>query len=492
MKKIISLLLVIIMLCVPVSAASLNTVSVELKSEKYAGVVSSSSYAEGLGLSEEEYDRLEDVIHTATRNCESYCDISSFGIPYNTSSLSILPEVIGREDPLSFHVNNMSVDITSFYPLKIRGVRLSYVCSKAEYKEKLSAAVSAADILLEGIEGNNELGDVEKALLIHDRLGVWTEYDLNVPSTAAMTDDTYTIIGALCNRTCVCEGYAKSYKYLLSRVGIKSRFCASREMLHMWNLVLIDGEWYHVDVTWDDPVYDVTGRVKHSNFLLSTNGIRATGHNGSDFDMTPTSAIYDDAFWKKSYAEFNYIGGRIFYIDNSAKTLNTWDGESSEVVRSLNGKWRTATGGIYYDGFSCLSNDSHYLYYSLPSTVYRFDVISDTVTTMYEYDSGDLVNFSLFGMRTEGGRLICDPFNNCNFSSDTKASHEFSVEYELPSLLGDVNGDGDVDTRDSRNMKKYITDNVNGLEFIFFTADINGDGDVNSKDSRALKSIIVS
>ena len=49
-------------------------------------------------------------------------------------------------------------------------------------------------------------------------------------------------------------------------------------MNHIWNLIKIDGKWYHVDVTWDDPIMDKPGRVKHDNFLRSDDGIKDTDH----------------------------------------------------------------------------------------------------------------------------------------------------------------------------------------------------------------------
>ena len=47
-------------------------------------------------------------------------------------------------------------------------------------------------------------------------------------------------------------------------------------MNHAWNLIKIDGEWYHIDVTWDDPTPDLLGRVNHVFFLISDDAIASS------------------------------------------------------------------------------------------------------------------------------------------------------------------------------------------------------------------------
>lgn len=69
-----------------------------------------------------------------------------------------------------------------------------------------------------------------------------------------------TIYSVLINRNSVCTGYAKTAQYLLSLVGIESelvfgKFHADKsdDGRHGWNIVKIDGDWYHVDFCLADP-----------------------------------------------------------------------------------------------------------------------------------------------------------------------------------------------------------------------------------------------
>ncbi len=65
---------------------------------------------------------------------------------------------------------------------------------------------------------------------------------------------SFDLYGAVLNKTAVCEGYAKMFQYLCYCVGINSTqvIGVGNEEEHMWNAVLIEGEWYQADPTWSD------------------------------------------------------------------------------------------------------------------------------------------------------------------------------------------------------------------------------------------------
>ncbi len=94
----------------------------------------------------------------------------------------------------------------------------------------------------------------------------------------------YTSYGAFVNHNVVCQGYALAFKVLMDRAGIPCCYVKSDAMNHAWNMVQLDGNWYHVDVTWDDPSYvgieDWTGRIKRENLLCSDAEITDAGSKG--------------------------------------------------------------------------------------------------------------------------------------------------------------------------------------------------------------------
>lgn len=61
----------------------------------------------------------------------------------------------------------------------------------------------------------------------------------------------------------VCEGYARAMKVLCDKVGIPCILVRGNASggAHMWNNVMLNGKWYVVDVTWNDPVCGNEGAV---------------------------------------------------------------------------------------------------------------------------------------------------------------------------------------------------------------------------------------
>ena len=78
------------------------------------------------------------------------------------------------------------------------------------------------------------------------------------------------LIGAFLDGKCVCEGFAKAFKYLADMTRIKSIIAVgyagtkSGEIeRHAWNIVRIDSQSYHLDVTYNNVEYDTQGNISY-------------------------------------------------------------------------------------------------------------------------------------------------------------------------------------------------------------------------------------
>lgn len=124
--------------------------------------------------------------------------------------------------------------------------------------------------IISKIEGKT---DYEKIKTVHDYLIETIDYDSTISE-----DNIYDIYGALVKRKCVCEGYAKAFQYIMNQIGIENTIVIgtgtnskSQTENHAWNYVKLNGNWYAIDVTWDDPIITgggkLTSKSKYEYFL---------------------------------------------------------------------------------------------------------------------------------------------------------------------------------------------------------------------------------
>jgi hypothetical protein len=120
---------------------------------------------------------------------------------------------------------------------------------------------------------SNSSTTYNKIKLVHDNIVENTEYDATISK-----DNIYNIYGALVGKEAVCEGYAKSFKYIMDRLDIPCIIvCGTGQNSkgqiesHAWNYVFLDSNWYAVDATWDDPIIigfgNATNEMRYHYFL---------------------------------------------------------------------------------------------------------------------------------------------------------------------------------------------------------------------------------
>lgn len=206
----------------------------------------------------------------------------------------------------------MSTEITSFGPLKSYRVSIgslegeTYLSDSFFNKQSVDVVSEMMETVKSNIRGMVVEGNTYDIVrTVHDYLIDTVSYDKTLTK-----DNIYNIYGALINKEAVCEGYAKSLKYILDDFGIPCVIvCGIGQNSngdtesHAWNYVKIDDYWYAIDATWDDPVIVGNGYVSENVFTkYFLKGAR-------DFfvDHTEDGKIVDDAhFIYPTLSEENY------------------------------------------------------------------------------------------------------------------------------------------------------------------------------------------
>ena len=164
----------------------------------------------------------------------------------------------------------------------------------------------ATKIIKENIK--DKMTDYEKEKAIYDVVFSYSHYDEgNLAAIPHTADYSHTPYGVLHDHTAICVGNATTFKLFMDMLGIDCKIIHSTESgEHAWNLVKIEGDWYHVDVTFDNgtttPAYaafNVTDEAKesagypwdHDEFPAAT----SVKYSFAAMNATKVDSFYDTA-----------------------------------------------------------------------------------------------------------------------------------------------------------------------------------------------------
>lgn len=156
------------------------------------------------------------------------------------------------------------------------------------------------EIFAEHVTG--DMTDFEKELVLHDALVDLGEYDETVygPDTPQGRPDNTNPYGMLVEGYGICLGYATSFQLLMDLAGVECitvvGASSGSTSDHAWNMVRLEGEWYCVDPTWNDPVggehvsphqWD---QIHHTYFNVTSDYMRWTDHQWDYANVPETAA----------------------------------------------------------------------------------------------------------------------------------------------------------------------------------------------------------
>ena len=182
--------------------------------------------------------------------------------------------------------------------------------------------------------------DYQIALLIHDKMIASIDYALDAGGQPQTEAWAHTILGVFDARGAVCEGFARAYQLLLNFKGVECLLVTgeSRGQGHAWNMIELDGEWFGVDVTWDD---NKESSDPYSYFCLSDSEFYQSHVLDLPTDTSvhflyavPTLSAYSIE-WVELYQGTTLLG-RYTCIDRAFEAMT--DSEAAYTVQLLDGK----------------------------------------------------------------------------------------------------------------------------------------------------------
>lgn len=248
-----------------VTAASSETRESSSETETFAATVSSSGETESITSAEEQngdkpyifndpisrpycYTTLDkrmrkayDIMINAIINFEEQT-LFPADLELTADEYCQLYQMIYDSEHSVFYISTQMRYTTNVSTKKVVACQFVYIYTQDEIKTMQKKIDEAAAAIIGEITEEMTAYDIIK--LFYDKLAGEVIYDETAPNLR-------DIYGSLVNKKAVCGGYAKAFSYLCDKVGIESLTITGDfgETPHMWNMVKLDGEWYHVDAT---------------------------------------------------------------------------------------------------------------------------------------------------------------------------------------------------------------------------------------------------
>ena len=388
------------------------------------------------GIKESEYvEEVQDMLASAVANYDENVELDAYH--FTVEEITDIAAEFINHNPRYFYLSEMHAELDENSGEVLR-LLIDYEDEAATMEEEYEQEVAA---VLKGI--NPSWSDLEKLLYIHDYIATNCCYDLELEKRSAYD--------ALVGHSAVCTGYALAFEDLVSRVGIEAGYVTSKALRHAWNIVNLDGKYYYVDVTWDDPVVWMDSAQTKQGFMYKMNA----GHY----------------FFLKSQSEFNHgetdwaVDGKEIYdlYENTEYDNACWSDAAGVTITEEDGIYVIGSGaeiyrctaanpagdfviqvpavGTYYFSYGSIVTIENRIYVCNEYTIYRLDSEKSELKEVYTLTDNQKSSYGkIYGMQFEGARLRYDMGTGAKLS-DYKASDYCDLTSEMDDDYAEVSLD---------------------------------------------------
>lgn len=156
-----------------------------------------------------------------------------------------------------------------------------YTATTKAMRQKLES--STADLIKEAKKLKT---DYDRIKYFHDEIIKMAKFGMN-------KTNHQNAYGIFVEKQAACQGYSNAFAYLCQKMDIPCVIVhgTGKKEAHAWNMVKLDGNWYHVDLLWDDP----TGAniVRYNYFLVSDSTIKKDHTIEMKIDIPSAPKDYD-------------------------------------------------------------------------------------------------------------------------------------------------------------------------------------------------------
>ena len=343
------------------------------------------------------YNKLTDDEKLAYRIiCEAAVDFkTTIVVPaLSTDQVADVYKAIRYDNPEYFFLGNQCTissfgSVYTFVP--------QYLIRESDYSSYNYRLKQACEELYSLVD--ESMSDYEIELFIHDYVAEHCNY----------SDDgsalIYTMYGVLVDGSANCEGYSKTAQWLLTKCGIENHIAVGSasadgatvgdDNRHMWNVVKIDGNWYNMDITWDDTLIKDEDSNETSDTLFD-NRASHVYFNISSKDLLATHAVDSEDIWSLCTSEsYGYFkdNGLLFSGTNDAAMAKQIAATVDDGYASI--EFRFETQSEYKSAYSRLAqNGGIYYIYKTANTLISCEKRINTTNIITTYnDEAQVIRF---------------------------------------------------------------------------------------------------
>lgn len=190
-------------------------------------------------------DEISEKIRLTLLKNKSVINAEGMNLSTTEAKQAYLNALIGNEE-----INPCAIWTPSYKVRKsnkeILEIIINYDCPLEEVETRRNAYEKKANNLVKLIP--EEYSDINKARFLQEILVGNTKYECDYDKTNELLLNSAPATTLLDGKA-VCSGYARTYADLLRRIGIPAQIVVANDESHCWNIVYLDGNWYHIDVT---------------------------------------------------------------------------------------------------------------------------------------------------------------------------------------------------------------------------------------------------
>lgn len=403
------------------------------------------NYVESITLSynapinENEEELMDKIIEGfANRSPKISVNSEDYGIDYSRFYYIIqncLSSLIQNEHPELFYVDiskilmgyNPNTNELSIYAEGTYNEGTEYefttnaYLSEEEIKAKQALIDAECDKIISLV--TEDMSPIQKLLVVHDYIAANYEYDT--------TYQVRTLDAMVEQKKGVCQGYSYLFKYVLDKLDDKNELdeqdfdCVtvpSSACSHMWNKIKLDGEWYNIDITHDDPIPNRSSNISHTHFLVNDEELKDTDKEHKFQNLykwdgeTPAeisdSNVYSGTPLHNISSQTIYSDGSFYCFDskNNLCVIDFYDNETKLYAvykNSSDFKWK------YEGNFSAMALYNGDIYFNSPHAVFRFNPKNKSAKKVFSYDRQE-TDMMIYGLTVKNNTLYMECADNIN------------------------------------------------------------------------------